>query len=63
MHISRLMGAVMGISVSDVISLSHSRTHFSERAEAIKAGAENVIKNGEYFIALIDYSSPCEGGT
>lgn len=45
----------MGISASDVISLSHARANFSELAEEVKGGAEKVItKNGESYIALID---------
>ena len=45
----------MGISVSDVIPLSHARANFSELAEEVKAGAEKIItKNGESYIALID---------
>lgn len=45
----------MAISASDVIPLTHARTHFSELAEEVKAGAEKIItKNGEAFIALID---------
>ena len=45
----------MGISVRDVIPLSHARANFSELAEAVKAGAEKIVtKNGESFIALID---------
>ena len=45
----------MGISASDVISLSHARANFSELAEEVKAGSEKIItKNGESYIALID---------
>ena len=45
----------MGISSSDVITLSHARANFSELAEEVKAGAEKIItKNGESYIALID---------
>ncbi|MBW7901726.1 MAG: type II toxin-antitoxin system Phd/YefM family antitoxin [Rhodocyclaceae bacterium] len=45
----------MGISASDVISLSTARANFSELAEEVKAGAEKIItKNGESYIALID---------
>ena len=45
----------MAIAASDVIPLSHARAHFSELAEAVKAGAEKIItKNGESYIALID---------
>ncbi|MBK7422770.1 MAG: type II toxin-antitoxin system Phd/YefM family antitoxin [Propionivibrio sp.] len=45
----------MGISASDVITLSHARANFSELAEEVKAGAEKIItKNGESYIALID---------
>lgn len=45
----------MGISVGDIIPLSHARANFSELAEQVKAGAEKIItKNGESFIALID---------
>lgn len=45
----------MGISVSDVIPLSHARAHFSELAEQVRGGAEKVItKNGESYVALIN---------
>ncbi len=47
----------MGISASDVISLSQARANFSELAEEVKSGAEKIItKNGESYIALIDAS-------
>ncbi len=45
----------MGISASDVISLSQARANFSDLAEEVNAGAEKIItKNGESYIALID---------
>ena len=45
----------MPISASDVIPLSHARANFSELAEDVRAGAEEIItKNGEAFIAIID---------
>jgi len=45
----------MGISASDVVSISQARANFSELAEQVKAGAEKIVtKNGESYIALID---------
>ena len=45
----------MGISASDIISLSQARANFSELAEEVKAGAEKIItKNGESYVALVD---------
>jgi prevent-host-death family protein len=45
----------MGVSASDIISLSQARANFSELAEEVKAGAEKIItKNGESYVALVD---------
>ena len=47
----------MGISASDVIPLSHARANFSELAEEVRGGAEEIIsKNGESYISLIGAS-------
>ena len=55
LHVLCVPEAIMGISASDVIPLSHARANFSELAEEVKAGAEKIItKNGESYIALID---------
>lgn len=48
----------MGISASDVFPRSHARSHLSDLAAEVKAGAEKfATKNGESFIALIDEAS------
>ncbi|AHG66005.1 type II toxin-antitoxin system Phd/YefM family antitoxin [Advenella mimigardefordensis] len=45
----------MGITSSDVISLSQARANLSELADQVKAGAEKIItKNGESYVAIID---------
>ncbi len=45
----------MGISASDVVSLSHARANFSELVEEVKSGAEKIVtKNGQGYVALID---------
>lgn len=45
----------MGISASDVISLSLARANLSELADQVKSGSEKIItKNGESYVALID---------
>ncbi len=45
----------MALTSRDIVSLSHARSHLSELAEEVRAGAEKVItKNGEGYVALID---------
>ncbi len=45
----------MALTSRDIVPLSHARSHFSELAEEVKAGAEKIItRNGESFVALID---------
>lgn len=45
----------MGISASDVVSLSYARANFSELVEEVKSGAEKIVtKNGQGYVALID---------
>jgi len=45
----------MPINARDIVPLSHARSHFSELADDVKAGAEKIVtKNGESYIALID---------
>lgn len=44
----------MAFTARDIVSLSHARTHLSELADEVKAGAEKIItKNGESYVALI----------
>ena len=48
LHYFRKPEALMAISASDVIPLSHARANFSELAEDVRGGAEKLItKNGE----------------
>jgi len=43
----------MGFSASDVVPFTQARSHLSELAEQVKAGAEKIItKNGESYVAL-----------
>jgi prevent-host-death family protein len=45
----------MSISASDVVPVTQARSHLSELADQVKAGAEKIItKNGESYVALID---------
>ena len=45
----------MAITTTDIVSLTTARSHLSELADQVKAGAEKVItKNGESYVALID---------
>lgn len=45
----------MGFSASDIVPFTQARSHLSELADQVKAGAEKIItKNGESYVALID---------
>ena len=45
----------MSISARDVVPFTQARSHLSELADQVKAGAEKIItKNGESYVALID---------
>jgi prevent-host-death family protein len=44
----------MALTTRDIVPLSHARTHFSELAEEVRAGAEKLItKNGESYVAIV----------
>lgn len=46
---------IMAFTTKDIVPLSHARSHFSELAEEVHAGAEKIItKNGESYVALVD---------
>ena len=45
----------MALTSRDIVPLSHARSHFSELAEEVRAGAEKIItRNGESYVALVD---------
>jgi prevent-host-death family protein len=44
----------MTITSRDIVPLSHARSHFSELADEVRAGAEKIVtRNGESYVALI----------
>ncbi|HEX4511468.1 MAG TPA: type II toxin-antitoxin system Phd/YefM family antitoxin [Burkholderiaceae bacterium] len=45
----------MTLTAADVIPMTQARSHLSDLADQVKAGAEKIItKNGESYVALID---------
>src|SRR4051794_23941578 len=44
----------MALTSRDIVPLSHARTHLSELADEVRAGAAKILtKNGESYVALI----------
>ncbi len=44
----------MAITSRDIVPLSTARSHFSELADEVRAGAEKIVtRNGESYVALI----------